>query len=227
MTPLPRLHRRRRGSPSNGRTTCCAHGGKIAGILIEGEGVPLAAAIGFGVNCCAHPAGAEYPATDLAAGGADVEALVLFDRFGRRDGATPAINGDAATALHVIRSAWLDRAAGRGGALRVRLADREISWYFRDDRRGRPASRAVWRRGARSRCGRRSVSHPRDFGAHWRASAGGEDCRTRMMTTCKTIDPSLRAGEADAAIKIPRRGLWIASRSLPSGAPKARPGGSQ
>jgi biotin-(acetyl-CoA carboxylase) ligase len=28
---------------------------KIAGILVEGEGDPVAAAIGFGVNCRKHP----------------------------------------------------------------------------------------------------------------------------------------------------------------------------
>src|SRR6266853_2881802 len=49
-------------------------GAKFAGILIEGEGKEEegAVAIGIGVNCAAHPAGTDYPATDLAAAGASV-----------------------------------------------------------------------------------------------------------------------------------------------------------
>src|SRR5580658_542086 len=35
-------------------------GRKIAGILIEGEGVPLVVAIGIGVNCRTHPHATEY-----------------------------------------------------------------------------------------------------------------------------------------------------------------------
>src|SRR5262249_18700944 len=46
-------------------------GAKLAGILIEGEGsgAALNVAIGIGINCVHHPAGTEYPATDLAAVG--------------------------------------------------------------------------------------------------------------------------------------------------------------
>ena len=52
---------------------------KIAGILIEGEGDPLAVAIGIGVNCRNHPATTEHPATDFAANAAAVAAEGLLD----------------------------------------------------------------------------------------------------------------------------------------------------
>jgi BirA family transcriptional regulator, biotin operon repressor / biotin---[acetyl-CoA-carboxylase] ligase len=106
----------------------CA-GKKIAGILIEGEGVPTAAAVGFGVNCCSHPQDVEFPATDLAATGSQVTAEALLDHL---DAAMERrLNqwrrGDGFSA---IRADWLDHAAGRGGTLRVRLADREITGTF-------------------------------------------------------------------------------------------------
>ncbi len=48
---------------------------KLAGILIEGESEPIfAVAIGIGVNCASHPSGTAFPATDLAAAGALVDA---------------------------------------------------------------------------------------------------------------------------------------------------------
>src|ERR1700724_2750639 len=54
-------------------------GAKFAGILIEGEGREEegAVAVGIGINCTAHPAGAAYPATDLAACGARGTAATL------------------------------------------------------------------------------------------------------------------------------------------------------
>src|SRR5579871_1315253 len=52
---------------------------KIAGILIEGEGDPVTVAVGIGVNCRCHPHATEFPATDFAAEGAEVQAAALFD----------------------------------------------------------------------------------------------------------------------------------------------------
>jgi len=102
---------------------------KIAGILIEGEGAPVAAAIGIGVNCCAHPAEAEYPATDFAAEGAAVTADELFARLAEAmEGRLAEWNRGAGFAA--IRAAWLDRADGIGGPIRVRLAEREARGIF-------------------------------------------------------------------------------------------------
>src|SRR5437763_9935908 len=44
------------------------HGAKVAGVLIEGESCG-AVALGIGINCATHPAGTDYPATDLSAAG--------------------------------------------------------------------------------------------------------------------------------------------------------------
>lgn len=104
-------------------------GCKAAGILIEGEGDPVAVAVGIGVNCRHHPPATEFPATDLAAAGADLGATALFchlaaalkarlHQWGRGDG------------FASIRAAWLARASGVGGEVRVRLPGRETCGRF-------------------------------------------------------------------------------------------------
>jgi BirA family biotin operon repressor/biotin-[acetyl-CoA-carboxylase] ligase len=102
-------------------------GKKLAGILIEGEGVDArhAVAIGIGVNCAHHPAQTAYPATDLAAAGAKVSVEDLFCVLSatmlRRLSQWRRGSG-----FRSIRADWLDRATGIGGEMRVRLADREF-----------------------------------------------------------------------------------------------------
>ena len=62
----------------------CSPAEKCAGILIEGEVAPgrgLSVVIGIGVNCSSHPPAAAYPATDLAAHGAEVTPQRLFQRL--------------------------------------------------------------------------------------------------------------------------------------------------
>jgi BirA family biotin operon repressor/biotin-[acetyl-CoA-carboxylase] ligase len=106
-------------------------GAKIAGILIEGEGNPLAVAIGIGVNCLHHPGDAEYPATDLRAQGIDASAESLFHHLSaamiRRLAQWDRGNGFAA-----IRADWLARAHPPGSELRVRLPERELRGRFVD-----------------------------------------------------------------------------------------------
>jgi BirA family transcriptional regulator, biotin operon repressor / biotin---[acetyl-CoA-carboxylase] ligase len=112
-------------------------GSKLAGILIEGEQAAhgLAVAIGIGVNVRHHPGGTAYPATDLAAAGAQVSADGLFaalsaamiERLAQwRRGA----------AFGAIRSAWLERAAFKGGEMKVRLPSGELFGRYEslDDR---------------------------------------------------------------------------------------------
>jgi BirA family transcriptional regulator, biotin operon repressor / biotin---[acetyl-CoA-carboxylase] ligase len=103
-------------------------GAKLAGILVEGEGLPgrpLTVVIGIGVNCAHHPADTGYPATNLAAAGALVspEALAqaLIATMARR--LAEWNRGDNFAA---IRAAWLERAAGLGAPARVRLPEREV-----------------------------------------------------------------------------------------------------
>jgi BirA family biotin operon repressor/biotin-[acetyl-CoA-carboxylase] ligase len=103
-------------------------GAKLAGILVEGEGLPgrpLAVVIGIGVNCAHHPADTAYPATDLAAAGAVVtpETLTqaLIGAMARR-----LAEWDRGENFAAIRAAWLKRAAGLGAPVRVRLPEREV-----------------------------------------------------------------------------------------------------
>jgi BirA family transcriptional regulator, biotin operon repressor / biotin---[acetyl-CoA-carboxylase] ligase len=106
-------------------------GAKFAGILIEGEGQEEegAVAIGIGVNCTAHPAGAAYPATDLAAGGARVTAATLFAALSvKMQGRLAQWN--SGNGFATIRADWLARAAGLGESIRIALADRELTGRF-------------------------------------------------------------------------------------------------
>jgi BirA family biotin operon repressor/biotin-[acetyl-CoA-carboxylase] ligase len=104
---------------------------KVAGILIEGEGESVfSVAIGVGVNCISHPSNTAYPATDLAAAGSSVAPDVLFT------GLSAAMQQRLAQWNHgqgfaAIRAGWLERAAGLGEILRVRLPERELSGRFR------------------------------------------------------------------------------------------------
>src|SRR5580692_8764517 len=106
-------------------------GAKFAGILIEGEGKEEegAVAIGIGINCTSHPAGAAYPATDLAAGGANVSAAALFAALSVKMPGRLA-QWNRGNGFATIRADWLARAAGLGEDIRVALADRELAGRF-------------------------------------------------------------------------------------------------
>ena len=105
-------------------------GRKFAGVLIEGEGGDGgAAAVGIGVNCVSHPADTDQPATDLAAGGAEVSPEMLFAALSAKMlGRIAQWNGGEGFAT--VRADWLARAAGLGEEVRVRLADREVTGLF-------------------------------------------------------------------------------------------------
>jgi BirA family transcriptional regulator, biotin operon repressor / biotin---[acetyl-CoA-carboxylase] ligase len=104
-------------------------GRKIAGILIEGEGDPLAVAVGIGVNCRYHPQAAEFPATDFAAEGVDVGAAALFEDLAAAMEAR-LLQWNRGAGFAGIRTAWLARAAGVGGPLKVRLSGHETTGRF-------------------------------------------------------------------------------------------------
>jgi BirA family biotin operon repressor/biotin-[acetyl-CoA-carboxylase] ligase len=105
------------------------NGRKIGGILIEGEGNPIAVAIGIGVNCRDHPENTEYPATDFAANGAAVAPDALLDGLAGAMRLRLA-QWNRGAAFAAIRTAWLACAGGLGERLRVRLAGRETSGCF-------------------------------------------------------------------------------------------------
>ncbi|HTT78043.1 MAG TPA: biotin--[acetyl-CoA-carboxylase] ligase [Stellaceae bacterium] len=112
-----------------------ARGRKVAGILLESEtgggGTVDFVVIGVGVNILAAPENVEFPATSLAAEGCGnisaSEFLATFvDRYElwaarwRSEGFVP------------IRAAWLERAAGVGDAIRVRLDRATLHGRFVD-----------------------------------------------------------------------------------------------
>jgi BirA family transcriptional regulator, biotin operon repressor / biotin---[acetyl-CoA-carboxylase] ligase len=114
----------------------CA-GQKLAGILIESEMTKtrLAVAVGIGVNCMHHPVQTEFPATDLASAGATVPADDLFSAL---SGAMLRRIEQWRGGFKSVRGDWLERAAGRGDEMRVRLPDREFIGRFETlDERGR------------------------------------------------------------------------------------------
>jgi BirA family biotin operon repressor/biotin-[acetyl-CoA-carboxylase] ligase len=95
---------------------------KLAGILIESEiiAMRLAVAVGIGVNCMHHPVETAYPATDLAAAGVAVSAEDLFFALSVAM-ARRLAQWQRGADFQSIRADWLDRAAGIGGEMRVRL----------------------------------------------------------------------------------------------------------
>jgi len=100
-----------------------ADGAKLAGILLESEklvGDRNAVAIGIGVNVVAHPDGLPYPATSLAALGAAIDAQLLCLALSDAWSANWRL-WDEGRGLAAIRGRWLDRAAGLGGEVAVRM----------------------------------------------------------------------------------------------------------
>jgi BirA family transcriptional regulator, biotin operon repressor / biotin---[acetyl-CoA-carboxylase] ligase len=101
---------------------------KFAGILIEGEAAG-AVVVGIGINCTSHPAGTDYPATDLAAAGVGVSAEAAFSKLSAKMIGRLA-QWNQGEHFATIRTDWLSRAAGVGGNISVGLPDREITGLF-------------------------------------------------------------------------------------------------
>jgi BirA family transcriptional regulator, biotin operon repressor / biotin---[acetyl-CoA-carboxylase] ligase len=106
---------------------------KIAGILIEGEGLAsgaFAVAIGLGVNCASHPeTGEGQMAGDLSARGLPVDAEMLFGRLAVRMDDELRL-WDEGRGFAQVRDAWLARAIGIGEPIRVNLAGGAITGRF-------------------------------------------------------------------------------------------------
>ena len=104
-----------------------ADGRKLAGILLENAHGALA--IGIGVNLRHHPTDTEFPATSLAALGAEVpsaeEGLARLAATFAKWYEVWSAQGFAA-----IRDAWLARAHGLGMRIRARLVKEERSGMF-------------------------------------------------------------------------------------------------
>ncbi|WP_230531905.1 biotin--[acetyl-CoA-carboxylase] ligase [Microvirga roseola] len=123
------------------------NGAKVSGLLLEGHrlapGGPLAVVIGFGVNAAFAPTGMPYPALALQS---IRPGLVREDVFRALSSAfasaysawRKATRMNAADPFGPIRRLWLERAAGIGQEVTLRLPSGEKSGIFDGlDRYGR------------------------------------------------------------------------------------------
>jgi BirA family transcriptional regulator, biotin operon repressor / biotin---[acetyl-CoA-carboxylase] ligase len=112
-----------------------ANGKKISGILLETEmatgDTPDFVVLGVGVNLVSSPRDTSYPATSLAEeGAAAISPATMIAAFARHFAGWLAIWSDAGFAP--IREAWLGRAIGVGGPVRVRLERDTLDGSFLD-----------------------------------------------------------------------------------------------
>ncbi len=109
-----------------------AQGAKLAGILLESamiSGDRAAIAVGIGVNVVAYPEDVPYPATSLAALGTTCDAETLF--LALSDAWTQTLRlWDEGRGIDLIRRRWLERAAGLGGEVAVRLDGTVVRGVF-------------------------------------------------------------------------------------------------
>ncbi|MGQ9365196.1 biotin--[acetyl-CoA-carboxylase] ligase [Azospirillum sp. ST 5-10] len=110
-------------------------GRKLSGILLECEATADGGlawmVLGVGVNLRHAPADAEYPATSLAAEGAvGAEPAAAAERF--IAALARWLDRWRGEGFAAVRAAWLGRAAGVGGPVVVRLADRTLHGTFAD-----------------------------------------------------------------------------------------------
>ena len=101
-------------------------GAKVAGILLEAvdaAGGGSDVVIGIGVNVRHAPEGMPYPATSLADCGADVDRRDALRGARARPGSSRKRSGTRAAALPRSATRWLERAAGLGAPIAVKLGD--------------------------------------------------------------------------------------------------------
>ncbi|TAK50025.1 MAG: biotin--[acetyl-CoA-carboxylase] ligase [Xanthobacteraceae bacterium] len=105
---------------------------KLAGILLEAERIgadALAVVVGIGVNVAAAPEGLPYPATSLADLGLPISAESLFIALG--EAWTDHVRiWDRGRGVDEIRRRWLERAAGVGEPVAVRMPGGTVSGTF-------------------------------------------------------------------------------------------------
>ena len=122
-------------------------GAKVSGLLLEGHRLgpdgPLAVVIGFGVNVAFAPSGTPYPAAALQAIRPDLTREELFRSlsaaFARTFSAWSAsARMNASDPFGPVRRLWLERAAGFGQEVTLRLPSGEKKGLFTGlDRLGR------------------------------------------------------------------------------------------
>lgn len=109
-----------------------AGGRKLAGILLQTEGLPSggrAVVVGIGVNLRHEPEGVPYPTTSLRTLGADLDAQTLFGALSDAWLDVHALWDDG-RGFAAIRERWLARAAGLAGEVSVRIRDDLLEGRF-------------------------------------------------------------------------------------------------
>jgi len=113
-------------------------GAKAAGVLLESRASAAGLEwllLGTGVNLASAPADTPYAATSVAAAGAALAPRALLEHY--IESFALWRNRLEQEGFDGLRSAWLERAAGRGQALTARLPQETLSGIFRDlDRDG-------------------------------------------------------------------------------------------
>lgn len=108
-------------------------GRKLAGILLESQGKPdgrLAwLVLGIGINLATYPVNAAYPATALAASGADVAPAAMLETLAGRF-LSQYERWQEGHGFARLRAAWLAQAQGLGQGIRVRLPQAEFPGIF-------------------------------------------------------------------------------------------------
>lgn len=107
-------------------------GGKLSGILLEGEALAnggFAVIVGIGVNVAHAPEGLPYPAVALRSLGVPVDAAGLFAALSDAWTGLERI-WDGGRGFPTIRRLWLQRAAGIGERVAVRLGGEVLSGTF-------------------------------------------------------------------------------------------------
>ncbi|TXN24628.1 biotin--[acetyl-CoA-carboxylase] ligase [Methylobacterium sp. WL9] len=113
-----------------------ANGKKLAGILLEADD-RRAVVVGFGINVLAAPEGLPYAATSLAALGCAADAAAVLDALSCRFVEAARI-WNKGRGFSSVRQRWLQRAAGIGAPVTVRLPDRTLNGLHDGiDERGR------------------------------------------------------------------------------------------
>jgi BirA family biotin operon repressor/biotin-[acetyl-CoA-carboxylase] ligase len=114
-------------------------GGKVAGLLLEGQfvqpGRAFCVAVGIGLNVAAAPQGTPYPTRTLADIGATVAVADLFAAlsaaFAHAYEPWRAAQAQGRDGFAAVRQAWLARAAGIGRPVTLRLPSGERQGAFR------------------------------------------------------------------------------------------------
>lgn len=109
-----------------------ASGAKLAGILLESSLLGeqrFAIAVGIGVNVVAFPEDLPYPATSLKALGSSCDAETLFLALSDAWSANARL-WDGGRGLAAVRRRWLDRAAGLGSEVAVRIDGNVVRGTF-------------------------------------------------------------------------------------------------